>query len=108
MENLTKYDILDQKEVIKNDANKTHDLATKIYQNFGTDAKAMKEAEKLAKKAANNGGLPEYYTTYALVLTKNGKKKDAIAAANKSIEIAKETGKPSMQAQQLLEELQKS
>ena len=52
----------------------------------------MKLAEKYAKDAAEKSNAYDGYMTYASILLKNGKKKDALAAANKSLELAKETG----------------
>jgi hypothetical protein len=55
---------------------------------FSADMEAMKYAEKLAKKAANDGKLYNYYYTYAEILMMNGKKDDALENAHKSLELA--------------------
>jgi hypothetical protein len=50
----------------------------------------MKLAEKYAKQAAEKGNDYHYYMTYAEVLNQNGKKKQALEAANKSLEMVKQ------------------
>lgn len=74
---------------IKNDANKLHELIKDMVTNFPTEKAVLKSAEKFAKKAAENGGMPEYYMTYASLLLKNEKKADAKKMATKALEIAK-------------------
>ncbi len=76
------------KKVVKNDAKQLHYLSKDLMNSFKSDKEAMKLAEKLAKKAAENGGQYEYYFTYAEVLMANGKKENALAAANKSLQLA--------------------
>ena len=78
------------KKKVKNDAKQLHFLAKDIKMSFSTDSKAMKYAEKLAKKAAQNGGLYNYYYTYAEILFHNGKKKEALNMANEALERAEE------------------
>lgn len=77
------------KKVVKKDALQLNALAREVETNFGTDNKAMNFAEKLAKKAAEVGKAHNYYFTYAMILNKNGKKKQALDIANKSLELAK-------------------
>lgn len=67
-------------------------LAITLLKKFGDDDKAMKTAEKFAGKAAKDSNRYEYYITYADILKKNGKQKDALEAANKSLELAREQG----------------
>lgn len=76
------------KKVVKNDAKQLHYLSKDITASFKKDKNAMKFSEKLAKKAAENGGLYQYYYNYAEVLMMNGKKDAAITAAKKSMELA--------------------
>ncbi len=83
------------KKVVKDNAKELNTLARDLKISFADDTKAMKLAEKLAGKAAKNGGLYEYYYTYAEVLMLNGKSSDALKAANKSYELAE--GKANVQ-----------
>jgi thioredoxin-related protein len=76
------------KKVVKNNAKELHTLAKDLKISFAEDNKAMKLAEKLSEKAAKNGGLYEYYYTYAEILMLNGKSSDALKAANKSMALA--------------------
>jgi len=62
------------KKEIKDDDKRLHGLAQEIIKHFSKDAKAMKQAEKLAKKALDkNTDILEYHLTYATILNKNGK-----------------------------------
>ncbi|MFM9948506.1 MAG: thioredoxin family protein [Saprospiraceae bacterium] len=68
-------------------------VALTITNNFHSDEKAMKQAENYAKQAAEAGaGNYEHYFTYANILAKNGKKEEAIKAAEKSLELAQVKG----------------
>ncbi len=78
------------RDEIKNDASKLHELVKDMATNFPEEKNVLKSAEKLAKKAAENGGMPEYYMTYASLLLKNEKKADAKKIATKALEIAKD------------------
>lgn len=73
----------------KGDPKVLNNIAYKIADNFQSDTKAMKQAESFAKSAAEKGNIYTYYLTYASILDINGKKTEAIAAANKSLELAK-------------------
>ncbi len=68
-------------------------VALMLSNNFHSDEKAMKQAEVYAKQAAetSTGGY-EHYFTYANILAKNGKKSEAIKAAEKSLELAQAKG----------------
>lgn len=82
-------------------------LAEEIQGSFGKDETCMKMAEKYAKEAAEKGGNFEYYLTYAEILHQNGKKKQAIEAANKALNLAKEAGAPAeRQIQQFIKQLE--
>ncbi len=76
------------KKDVKNDASKLNKTAIDIAGSFSDDAKAMKLAEKYASKAASNGGLSKYYLSYAHILLKNGKKSEALGAAQTALEKA--------------------
>ena len=67
---------------------KLNSLAVTIFQNFATDSKALKQAEKYAKEAAEKGNAYNFYLTYAEILLINGKKETALEMANKSLELA--------------------
>ena len=77
------------KKEAKNDPAKLNELALAISQNFPEDNNALKKAEKYAKKATEKGNEYNYYMTYATILLQNGKKKDALKMANKSLDLAK-------------------
>lgn len=77
------------RDEIKNDASKLHALVMEMSNNFKDDKKVMRTAEKFAKKASENGGLPNYYLSYAQILLFNGKKSDARKSAEKALELAK-------------------
>ncbi len=81
------------KKEVKKDDKKLHELAQQIEKNFSKDAKAMQQAEKLAKKALDqNKEILDYYLTYASILHKNGKRSEALKIANTSMSIAEKTG----------------
>jgi thiol-disulfide isomerase/thioredoxin len=84
------------KTYVKNEAagkpEELHNLAGTIRLNFPDDAKAMKEAEGYAKQAAEKSNRFDFYLTYADILNKNGKKADAMTAANRSLELARQEG----------------
>lgn len=95
------------KNVAKGDAKGLHKLATDIANNFSADEKCMKMAEKYAKEAAEKGNNYHFYLTYAEILHKNGKKKQALEAANKSLEMAKTAGPPAEQeVQRFIQQLE--
>ncbi|MFK7774182.1 MAG: thioredoxin family protein [Saprospiraceae bacterium] len=77
------------KKGAKNDPAKLNDLALAVSENFPKNPSALKKAEKYAKKASEKGNDYNYYMTYATILLKNGKKKDALKMANKSLDLAK-------------------
>ncbi len=81
------------KKVANGNAKDLDYLASDIQKSFSDDEKCMKMAEKYAKEAAEKGGIYNYYLTYATILSHNGKKEEALKAAQKSLELAKEAGK---------------
>lgn len=78
------------KKQIGNDAQGLHDLAVSIYESFNYDTDAMKDAEKFAKKAAENGKQIVYYLTYATILDKNGKQDLAIKSAESALSLVED------------------
>ena len=80
------------KKVAKDDADELHGLARNIEKHFPKDEKCMKEAEKIAETATKKGGSYTQYYTYARILLINGKKSEALKAAEKSLEIARDIG----------------
>jgi thiol-disulfide isomerase/thioredoxin len=90
---------------IKNDASKLHALVVEMSNNFKDDSKVMKTAEKFAKKAAENGALPNYYLSYAQILLHNGKKEDAKKNAQKALEMAKAKAIETYQIEDFLQKL---
>jgi thiol-disulfide isomerase/thioredoxin len=85
------------KKVAKKDANQLYQLAKRMETAFPKDKNVLTQAEKYASKAAENGGLVHYYYTYSTILLKNNKKKDALTAANKALELAKVSQPQSIQ-----------
>lgn len=75
----------------KNDARAHFKVGKQMVDAFPSDKNVLLDAEKYFKKAAEFGGMSEYYLYYAQTLLKNGKKKDALSAAEKALKIAKET-----------------
>jgi len=96
------------KKTVKSDASQLNLLASDINKNFSDDTKAMKQAEKMAKKAAENGGLYNYYFTYADILSKNGKKQEALKMAQKSLDLVKGNRMEEMTIKQLIQKIEKS
>jgi thiol-disulfide isomerase/thioredoxin len=73
-----------QKHEVKNNAAKLNDLVVNLLRAFPDDAKVLDQAEKWAKSAAENGGLPEYYLTLAEVYKRQGNKAKAKESAEKA------------------------
>ena len=90
------------KKVVKKDAVQLNSLAKEVENHFSSNNKAMNFAEKLAKKAAEQGKAHNYYLTYAQILNKNGKKKQALMNANKSLEMARGNFAAEQSAQNLI------
>ncbi|MBK9632305.1 MAG: thioredoxin family protein [Saprospiraceae bacterium] len=95
------------KKSAKNDANKLTKLVEQSIGYFKTNKKVTTFAESLAKKAAQNGGLPTQYLMYANILKLNGKHSDAINACKKGMELAKEKNEPTHYFEQLMREIEK-
>jgi thioredoxin-related protein len=74
---------------VKNDAAQLNKTAETIAEKLANSPEALSFAEKLAKKASENGGLFNYYYTHAAILYKSGKKEEALKIANKALEVAK-------------------
>ena len=79
-----------QKKEAKGDASKLYNLAKELVDHFPKEPKALKQAEKWSKMAAENGGLFEYWMQYAQLLKLNGKPKDARSATLKAKKLADE------------------
>ena len=77
-----------QKNTVKNNAAKLYDLVNTVLRAFPDDAKVLDQAEKWAKTAAENGGLPEYYLTLADIYKRQGNSSKARAAAEKALQAA--------------------
>jgi thiol-disulfide isomerase/thioredoxin len=96
------------KRVAKGDPKGLSRLAAEIANSFSNDKQCMKLAEKYAKQAAEKGSDYRYYVTYAEILHKNGKKKQALAAANKSLDMVKQGETIDKSAVQRIEHLIKT
>lgn len=70
-----------QKTEVKNNAAKLHELSVTLVRAFPEDKKVLKQAEKWAKSAAENGGLAEYWMTLAGVYKLQGNKTKARSTA---------------------------
>ena len=90
------------KKIAKGDPKELYTLATNMVRDFPKHKDCLKMAEKYAKIAAEKGDLYNYWYTYASILNDNGKKKEAKAAAEKSLEIAKEKDPRSVRGIQAL------
>lgn len=73
-----------QKSEVKNNSAKLHDLVISLLRAFPDDSKVLDQAEKWAKNAAENGGLPEYYLTLAEIYKRQGDKTKAKETAEKA------------------------
>jgi len=73
-----------QKNVVKTNAAKLHDMVIGLLRAFPDDKQVLEQAEKWAKTAAENGGLPEYYLTLAEVYKRQGNTPKARATAEKA------------------------
>ena len=77
------------KSVAMDDPKSLAKLATDIANSFGADKDCMKLAEKYAKEAAKKGNDYHFYMSYAEILNANGKKEQALEAANAALEMVK-------------------
>jgi hypothetical protein len=96
------------KKEIKKDAARLHDLAARMLADFPKDKKVTSVAEGYAKKAVKKNANYKYYTTYAQLLNKNGKKKEALVVANKCLEMAKERSREEHDAKKLIKIIENS
>lgn len=92
-------------KIYKKNPKELHGLAVQIVKQYKTNKNALKQAEKYAKSAATSGTDIAYYFTYARILEKQGKTKDAIKAVEKAKKTATKDGDQQMEkaAQQLLD-----
>lgn len=65
-------------------------LSNVIMATFPRDNRAVKQAEDFAREAAERSNAYEFYYTYAQLLNKLGKNKEALDAANKALDLAKD------------------
>ncbi len=90
----------------KNDARTLYAIAKQMTDAFPNEKPVLHDAEKYLKKAAENGGLVEYYYLYAQTLHRNGKKSDALTNAEKALKLAQTTQANAVPAiQQLIEQI---
>lgn len=80
-----------QKSEVKSNAAKLYDLVIGLLRAFPDDEKVLDQAEKWAKTAAENGGLPEYYLTLADIYKRQGNTAKARAAAEKALQAAEDS-----------------
>ena len=80
------------KKVLNGEASKLNELASTMYKNFKEEPAVLKEAELLAGQAAKGSENLQYYVTYARILKDNNKQKEAEAAAEKALSLARKEG----------------
>ncbi len=80
-----------QKTEVKNNAAKLHELTISLIRAFPEDKKVVSQAAKWAQKAAETGGLAEYWMTLAGVYKMQGDNKKARSIALKAKEIVGES-----------------
>jgi len=78
------------KKTGKNNAALHNKMANELFKGFKEDPKVMLKAEGYAKKAAQFGGLSDYHYTHALILFQNGKKSQALTAAQSAKSLGEE------------------
>ncbi|MDQ3142948.1 MAG: thioredoxin family protein [Bacteroidota bacterium] len=94
-----------QSNVVKNDASKMQELSLYCLKFFRDDKSVMSYAEKIAKKAMENGGQTVQYLNYANILKANNKHKEAFDIANQAIENAKLKGEPTQSIDYFIRDL---
>ncbi|RMF31945.1 MAG: hypothetical protein D6765_01060 [Bacteroidetes bacterium] len=80
------------KKVADENAEELRSLAERIAELFPQEDKCMKQAEAIARSAAEKGQQYQHYLTYANILLQNGKKEQALEAAQHAREAAKKSG----------------
>jgi thiol-disulfide isomerase/thioredoxin len=77
------------KNVINDDPAELYKLAGELAKHFSSEPEAMKQAEAFAADAAQKGNKYQYYVSYAHILQMNGKAKEARAAAEAALALAR-------------------
>ena len=90
------------KKKAKGNPEELYKLATDMASNFRDDAKVMNMAVSYAKDAAETANTYEYYLTYASLLYQNGDREEALNAAYKSKDLAKDKGPRAIQTVEML------
>ncbi len=90
------------KKAIKKDGDELASLAMAMTGAFSKNKKVLAAAEKIASKSVKEGKKAKHYFTYAEILNRNGKKKDALAAAKKCVALAADNPREKQRAEQLL------
>ena len=96
------------KKEFKKDANKLHSLARSMLISFPKDKKVIEKAEVIAKKAVKGNATFTHYETYAKILHKNGKRKEALDAANKCLSLTKARSQEEQKAKLLIRFIENS
>lgn len=78
------------KDVISDDANKLQDLALELANEFEEDSRALSTAEDIIQQAIDVGEGYRLHYSLAIILKKQAKYKEARAAAQQSLMLAKE------------------
>lgn len=79
----------DYAKLIVSDPDLLDQQAKRLATTFPTDSRAMAQAEEMAKAAAGQSDDYQHHYTLASILNQQGKKMEALSAANKALELAK-------------------
>lgn len=97
------------KKQIGKDAKELNALANSMIKSFSHDGEAMKDAEKYAKKAADADAKNyRYLMTYASILKNNGKKGEAVKAAQKALTLIGDNKGMKMSIEQFIQKVKQS
>ena len=80
------------KKVAGDNPDELNKLSSEIVKQFSKDESAMKQAEDLAREAAEKGQQYQYFLNYAQILYLNGKQQESEKAANVALELARSEG----------------
>ena len=78
------------RSIIPNNADALQKLAERMMMRFSGDGRSMELAEEIAKQATEKGEGYRYFYAYASILNQQGKKEEALAAANQAMTIAQQ------------------
>ena len=88
------------KKEVSDDPESLTEIAQSLLQEFDEEKEATQMAENLAREAAAQANTYDYFLFYARVLENNGKKQEAMEAAQQSLELAEAVDKRAVMAVQ--------